>query len=337
MASGLAFLVWAGIGHLHLSVHYISKTHGILRMSSKWRHSRIKPYGWEHSSSIFHVGSEVIQSLTNACCYILSVKIFLELWYFTKSSSALTNQSSSPWSKLHLAGQLLLLLCFLFLDSMRYPRLTLSHSPLLLCVSAFLFQVTNRVQTRTVEEDGRPLLNFTGLWPYCFFSCLLYSVNCRCSRLTTRTTADPSALRSPRDRIWREISTKCIMIEVVSWWLLLFLGAMLGLCPLEPIWVPFNRHWSDTHCAWSPVILAGNINVDKIGCLPLSGFHHNKQQLIQNMPCARYCFKCLPCVSSCDLQNDSPGSLLLFSTLFSRWGNGDAERMGNLLSYKASE
>ena len=178
MASGLAFLVWAGTGHLHLSVHYISKTHGILRMSSEWRHSRIMPYGWEHSSSIFHVGSEVIQSLTNAC-YILWVKIFLELWYFTKSSSALTNQSSSPWSKLHLAGQLLLLLCFLFLDSMRYPRLTLSHSPLLLCVSAFLFQVTNRVQTRTVEEDGRPLLNFTGLWPYCFsaVSFILLTVN----------------------------------------------------------------------------------------------------------------------------------------------------------------
>lgn len=168
MASGLAFLVWAGTGHLHLSVHYISKTQGILRMSSELRHTRIKPYGWEHSSSIFHVGSEVIQSLTNACCYILSVKIFLELGYFTKSFSALTNQSSSPWSKWHLAGQLLSLLCFLFLDSMRYPCLTLSHSPLLLCVSAFLFQVTSRVQTRAVEDDGGPLLNCIGLWPSCF-------------------------------------------------------------------------------------------------------------------------------------------------------------------------
>lgn len=164
MASGLAFLVWAGRGHLHLSVHCISKTHGILRMSSGLRHTQIKPYGWEHSSSIFHVGSEVIQSLANACRYILSVKMFLELWYFTKSFSVLTNQSSSPWSKLHLAGRLLLLLCFLFLDSMRYPCLTLSHHLLLLCVTAFLFQVTNRVQTRTVEEDGRPLLNFIGLW-----------------------------------------------------------------------------------------------------------------------------------------------------------------------------
>ena len=140
------------------------KTHGILRMSSGLRHTQIKPYGWEHSSSIFHVGSEVIQSLANACRYILSVKMFLELWYFAKSFSVLTNQSSSPWSKLHLAGRLLLLLCFLFLDSMRYPCLTLSHHLLLLCVTAFLFQVTNRVQTRTVEEDGRPLLNFIGLW-----------------------------------------------------------------------------------------------------------------------------------------------------------------------------
>lgn len=50
-----------------------------------------------------------------------------------------------------------------------------------------------------------------------FFTCLLYSVNCQCSRLTAGTTADPSALRSPRDRVWREIYAKRIMVEVVSW------------------------------------------------------------------------------------------------------------------------
>ena len=102
------------------------------------------------------------------CFYTLSVKIFLVLWYFKKSFSALTNQSSNDWSKLHLARQLLLLFCFLFLDSMTYPCLTLSQSSLLFCVSAFLFQATKKVQTRTMEEDGRPLLKFIRLWPYRF-------------------------------------------------------------------------------------------------------------------------------------------------------------------------
>lgn len=122
-------------GHVQLSVHYFSKTHGILRMRSEFRKTRNKLYGWEQSSSILHMGSEVIQSLPNECFYIFSVKIFILLQYHFKKMIP-----GSNWSIIHPQVQIAfdkrasIIICFLLLDSTRYLYLPnyITFSPFVL-------------------------------------------------------------------------------------------------------------------------------------------------------------------------------------------------------------
>lgn len=61
-----------------------------------------------------------------------------------------------------------------------------------------------------------------------------------------------------------------------------------SIAPLESNWAPFNRHWSDTCCAWDSVIQSRNIEMDKIRTLVLSGLHYkdsNSLCRIYSMPC----------------------------------------------------
>lgn len=58
----------------YLYINYFPKIHRILRMRSEFRQTRNKPHGGEKSSSIFHVGPEVIQSLANKCLYTFLLK-----------------------------------------------------------------------------------------------------------------------------------------------------------------------------------------------------------------------------------------------------------------------
>lgn len=151
------------------------------------------------------------------CFHTLSVKIVLVLWYFKKSFSALANQSPNDWSKLHLARQLLLLFCFLFLDSMTYPCLTLSQSSLVFCECISL---SSNQKSPDQDNGGRWQAIDKLYWVVAipFLNCPFCSLNSQPSKLATRTTADPSVLRSPKDRIWREIYAMYVMSEVVSWW-----------------------------------------------------------------------------------------------------------------------
>lgn len=148
---------------------YFSKTQRILRLRSEFRQIRSKPHGWEKSLSVFHVGSEVIQSLANKCFYTFLLKYLQHYAINSKQSfPARPDHSSNRWCKLHLTRELLLFFCFLFLDPMRFLHLTIPRSPLLFCLSAFLFQATRQFLTGAVGEDDGSLLNFIRLRPYSF-------------------------------------------------------------------------------------------------------------------------------------------------------------------------
>lgn len=151
-------------------------------------------------------------------------------------------------------------------------------------MSAFVFQTTKKVRNRTVGEDGRLLLNFTGLWP-CRFSTVPFIL------LTISAPYLPSeqllTLQHLEARRTRSGGDWC---NTYPEWDGSIVAAPhnTSIAPLESNWAPFNRHWSDTCCVWDSVIQSRNIEMDKIRTLVLSGLHYkdsNSLCRIYSMPC----------------------------------------------------
>lgn len=192
------------------------KLMGFLRMSSEFRHTRSKLCGWEQASSMFHVGSDVIQSVANECFHILWVNIFLVLWSFEKSFSALANQPSNHWSKWALGKTTFTIVLFSVLG---FPEIPLPHMiPLSSFVVYECICLSNNQKSPEQDSGGRWQAIAQLYWVVAmpFLNCPLYSVNHQCSILAIRTTADPSALRSPKDKIWGEIDAILILSEMVA-------------------------------------------------------------------------------------------------------------------------
>lgn len=204
MASGLVFLTREGGRSYSLIctlITFLKLILRILRMRSEFRQTVNKPRGWEKSSSIFHVGSEVIQSLANKCLYAFLLKY---LWYYAVISK--------NYSQLYLTGHPTTGPNCIWQGHFRYYFVSCSWIPwdfwqyrvLCFCVTRIHF---------SLKQPDSPWLGQWGMmtaiaklsWVVAvrFLSCVFYPANRQCSKRAPRQL--PS-LSPSMGVVWREPS-----------------------------------------------------------------------------------------------------------------------------------